>query len=63
MDKSDGCGSNFLACDLLLGAEPIFLLVTVLPAACLTTSLKAKEQSEFRDRAENLQPTPYGTAH
>jgi hypothetical protein len=25
----------FLACDLLLGAEPVFLLVTVLPAACL----------------------------
>jgi len=33
--KSGGSGSKFLNCDLLFCAEPVFRLVTVLPAACL----------------------------
>src|ERR1051326_1944576 len=33
--RSDGCGSSFPACDLRFGAEPVFLLVTVLSAARL----------------------------
>jgi hypothetical protein len=45
--KSDGCGYNFLACDLLFGAEPVFLLVTVLPAARLIEFVRAHADLVF----------------
>jgi len=38
--SSGGC-FNFLACDLLFGAEPVVQLVTVLPTACLVELLRA----------------------
>ena len=42
VQKSGGYGSNFLLRDLRFGAEPVFQLVTVLPAACLVEFLRAE---------------------
>lgn len=46
--RSDGCGSSFPACDLRFGAEPVFLLVTVLSAARLIEFVRTHADLPFQ---------------
>ena len=45
--KSGGGGAEFLACELLFGAEPVFHLVAVLAAACLIQFVRPRGCSSW----------------